>query len=257
MSAIPSGRLKRRHDHLLAHRRNAHSCPRSRKRGRPTQCRVGISDSCIRRPQERSHTAARHRRRSCDAAPEKTQAGGAASRTHRLARFDLHRVTLRFDPASRPAARRADQHVAEPAENRCSACERRPSSSAAAAARRGRSECVRSAWRCAHARQGCVPAYTSETGRISAILPERRQLPNSTKTLFPTLGSARRSLGMYQSTKTSVGSKISAIGVPATNDWPTRARLVERKPLIGAVIRPSAKFRSTSWRRLRRRALTQ
>ena len=84
---------------------------------------------------------------------------------------------------------------------------------------------------------GCVPAYTSETGRISTILPERRQLPNSTKTLFPTLGSAKRSLGMYQSTKTSVGWRISAIGVPATSDWPTRARFVETIPAIGATTR--------------------
>jgi len=30
-----------------------------------------------------------------------------------------------------------------------------------------------------------------------------------------------RSLGIYQSTKISVGSRISAIGVPAVSDWPT------------------------------------
>src|SRR5215475_6924593 len=73
----------------------------------------------------------------------------------------------------------------------------------------------------------CVPAKIADTGRISAIFPRMRRLPNSTKTSFPTSGSIRRSLGMYQSTKISVGSRISAIGVPATRDCPTCARPVE------------------------------
>src|SRR5262249_46149001 len=32
----------------------------------------------------------------------------------------------------------------------------------------------------------CVPAYTPETGRICAIFPGTRRLPNSTKTSCPT-----------------------------------------------------------------------
>jgi hypothetical protein len=47
------------------------------------------------------------------------------------------------------------------------------------------------------------------------ISPRIRRLPNRTKTSLPTFGSDRRSLGTYQSTKTSVGSRICAIGVPA------------------------------------------
>jgi hypothetical protein len=39
---------------------------------------------------------------------------------------------------------------------------------------------------------------------------------------------------MYQSTKISVESRISAIGVPAVSDWPTCARPVETIPAIGA-----------------------
>jgi hypothetical protein len=55
----------------------AHSArlsPRSRKRGRPTQCRAGISDRCIDRLSRRSHTGDRHRRTSCDGAQERSPA---------------------------------------------------------------------------------------------------------------------------------------------------------------------------------------
>src|SRR5262249_17803118 len=40
-------------------------------------------------------------------------------------------------------------------------------------------------------------------------------------------GSMRHSLGMYQPTNISVGSRISAMGVPAVSDWPACARPVE------------------------------
>src|SRR6266436_350011 len=92
----------------------------------------------------------------------------------------------------------------------------------------------------------CIPAYTPETGRICAIVPGMRRLPNNTETTCPTWGSIRRSLGMYQSTKMSVGSRISAIGVPAGSDWPTSARPVEMIPAIGANTRPWPKWRSAS-----------
>src|SRR5262249_12135861 len=88
----------------------------------------------------------------------------------------------------------------------------------------------------------CVPAYTPETGRICAIFPGMRRLPNSTKTSCPTVGSIRRSLGMYQSTKMSVGSRISAIGVPAVSDWPISARPVEIIPATGARTRALAEM---------------
>src|SRR4051812_24910109 len=46
--------------------------------------------------------------------------------------------------------------------------------------------------------------------------PGMRRLPNSTRTSSPILGSSTRQFGTYQSTKTSVGLTISAIGTPAT-----------------------------------------
>jgi hypothetical protein len=48
------------------------------------------------------------------------------------------------------------------------------------------------------AKSGCLRTYTSEIGRISAILPEMRRLPNSTKTPFPTLGSAPRQRAFHR-----------------------------------------------------------
>jgi hypothetical protein len=56
----------------IAH--SARLSPRSRKRGRPTQCRAGISDRYIDRPSQRSHTGDRHRRTSCDGAQERSPA---------------------------------------------------------------------------------------------------------------------------------------------------------------------------------------
>ena len=53
---------------------SAHSFPRSHKPGRPIRYRADISDKYSQRASQRSHTADRHRRRSCDAAPEKTAA---------------------------------------------------------------------------------------------------------------------------------------------------------------------------------------
>ena len=204
---------------------------------------------------QRSHTADRHRRRSCDGAPEKTPA-----RRRRKPGTPIDLLQSASCAASLDSALHVQSKPEEPDQpvgdaggkvgvvhvNIDRRVERRRR------LRPGRSECARSAWRYGRARRAAaLPAYTSETGRISAIFPEMRRLPNSTKTSFPTLGSLRRSLGIYQSTKISVGSRISAIGVPATSDWPTCARLVEMIPATGAKTRPPAKLRSTSSRRSR------
>jgi hypothetical protein len=117
--------------------------PRSRKRGRPTLCRAGISDRYIQRLPGRSHTADRHRHTSCDETPEKFPAlerrkpgtpidsvQSASCSTPR----DGHSLMFSEVRTDGPPRRRRGR------KGRCSACERRPKSSAAAARVRAKAD---------------------------------------------------------------------------------------------------------------------
>jgi hypothetical protein len=103
--------------------------PRFRKRGRRTRCRAGISDMYTRQLPGRSHTPGRHRRTSCDEAPEKTPAlrrrkpgtpidplQSASCGTQRGIRGVMFNKARRNAPA----------HWKRGRKGRCSACERRP-----------------------------------------------------------------------------------------------------------------------------------
>ena len=221
--------------------RSARCSPRSRRRDRPPRCRAGISDRYNRRLLGRSRIADRHRRTSCDAAPERSPAlrrrrpgtpfGPLRSASCGACAISAESGSVPPEQTNQPV-HETDRQVGvvhvdvdrglEPGGD-------------AFLSRRMRAICVAARSRVINCR---VPANTPDTGRISAIVPGMRRLPNSTKTSFPTLGSISRSLGIYQSTKMSVGSRISAIGVPATSDWPACARPVETIPATGAWTRP-------------------
>ena len=173
---------------------SAHSSPRSRKRGRPIQCRAGISDRYIRRLPGRSHTADRHRRRSCDEAPETTPAlrrrkPGTPIDPLQSASCGTPRDHPRRSCSIKPEE--TDQHVGDAGGkfgvvhvnvDRRVQRRRRP--------RPGRSGCARSASPDGHALKAAAlrAGVHPETGRISAIFPGMRRLPNSTKTSLPDLG---------------------------------------------------------------------
>jgi hypothetical protein len=102
---------------------------RSRKRGRPTRCRAGISDRYIQRLPGRSHTVDRHRHRSCDEAPERSPAlrhrkpgtpidpiQSASCGTPRDVRSVMFNKARGDGPARWQRGRKG----------RCSACEHRP-----------------------------------------------------------------------------------------------------------------------------------
>ena len=125
--------------------------PRSRKQGRPTQCRGGISDRYIPWLPGRSHTVDRHRRRPCDEAPETSPA-------LRRRKLGTPIDPLRFASCGTPrsvmfskARRHGPARLPPRRKTRCSACERRPWSSAAAGTRPDRSGCARSVSQDGHA----------------------------------------------------------------------------------------------------------
>jgi hypothetical protein len=134
--------IRRCHCHLLRRIKAAGTPPslcdsgcserrsrRSRKPHRPTKCRAGISDRYNRRLRGGSHTRARHRRRSCDEAPEKSAAlrrrtpgtlidpvQSACCGTPRAMRSVMFSKARRYGPA----------RLLPRQKTRCSACERRP-----------------------------------------------------------------------------------------------------------------------------------